>query len=432
MKATVFFIPLLLVVMYAAASCSTQPSRSSVDEVWQAYDAFNAAYLDSVKYIYKNTNRDSAATDRWHGAAAIWCQPMYVDMAMNAASLAARTGDKAGEKRYKELAKKLLEGNIGHYTGFDFDDGNTNTGWFIYDDIQWWTITLARAAKFFDEERYRAFAAKSFARVWYGSPRVGDTGSYADPSTGLGGGMFWQWQPLDNPNRNAAGDGKMSCINFPTVVAALSLYEISDSDSADPDPLTWINDYGRFVRPAYESKQRYLEMAQEIYDWSVANLTDTVTGMVHDHRHGDRTGGHPLLYNQGTYIGASVMMSKLTGDKKYLDNAVKAADYCLEELSGEHGMLPWAHNPENPYDQGSLEQGIYPAIWAQYMRMLVDESGMRKYEDFIDSNIKAGWANRDIATGLCDGESWKMTPVDSIIGSYAASSIPALMLLFTD
>ncbi len=433
MKQTVLTIAALFAVISVFSSCSRVSADNQVADTWRAYDAFNAVYLDSAKYIYKNTNRDTAATDRWNGAAAIWCQPMYVDMAMNAASLAGRVGDKNREAEYRELARNLLEGNIRHYAGFDFDDGNITTGWFIYDDIQWWTITLARAAKFFDNERYRRLAEQSFARVWYGSPRVGDTGSYADPTKDLGGGMFWQWQPLENPNKNASGDGKMSCINFPTVVAALSLYDVvPDRQTADPDPLKWTNGYGEFTRPAYESKERYLDMAREIYDWSVANLTDTVTGMVHDHRHGDRTGGHPLLYNQGTYIGASAMMYKITGDSKYLDNAVKSADYCIAELSKEHGMLPWAHNPDKPYDQGSMEQGVYPAIWAQYMYMLVNDCEQPQYKEFIDANIKAGYGNRDMATGLCDGESWKATPADTLIGSYAASSIPSLMLLFAD
>ena len=41
--------------------------------------------------------------------------------------------------------------------------------------------------------------------------KVGDTGSYDEED----GGMFWQWQPIRNPNPNKPGDGKMACINFP-------------------------------------------------------------------------------------------------------------------------------------------------------------------------------------------------------------------------
>ncbi len=432
MRNSFFIIALLFLV-----GCNTKEKAvdSNMADVWEAYDAFNRVYLDSAKYIYKNTNRDSAAIDRWKGAAAIWCQPMFVDMAMNASLLAEKTNDDVRARQYKQLAKNLLEGNIKHYSGFDFDNGNINTGWFIYDDIQWWTITLARAAKFFDDDRYRELAEKSFARVWYGSPTVGDTGSYADPDKQLGGGMFWQWQPLDTPNPNGPGDGKMSCINFPTVVAAMLLHELApESRVADPEPESWTNSYREFQRPRYETKQRYLDMAKEIYDWSVANLTDSTSGKVHDHRHGERVGGRPLIYNQGTFIGSSVMLYNATGNPRYLDLARKGADYSIDSMSVAGGYLPWAHNPNSPYDQGSLEQGIYPAIWAQYVSMLADAEGKdeNRYLDFVRRNISQGWENRDSVTLICDGVAWEATAADTLIGCYAASSTPSLMLLFTD
>lgn len=438
-----FIIPALLAALLVTPSCKS--SKSSVPAtvvaveaedalapatVWKAYDAFNRVYLDTDRYIYRNTNRDKAARDRWHGAAAIWCQPMYVDMALNAVELARKQGDKQREKQYAELLDRLLEGNIRHYLNFDFDNNDTNLGWFIYDDIQWWTITMARAYLATGNERYRQLAEQSFARVWYGSPVVGDTGSYADPAKGLNGGMFWQWQPLEGPKRNEAGDGKMSCINFPTVVAAMLLYQAAPADrAADPAPIEWINKYGEFSRPRYETKERYLEMAKEIYDWSVKNLSNPgEPGMIHDSSHGGRAGGHPLIYNQGTFIGAGALLYLATGDERYLNDAKAGADYSINTMSAEHGLLPWAHNQRKPYDQGSLEQGIYPAIWAQYMKLLIDDCGQRQYLPFLVKNVESGWSNRN-KNDICDGESWAPAPDHALIGSYAASSVPSLMLV---
>lgn len=152
------------------------------------------------------------------------------------------------------------------------------------------------------------------------------------------------------------------------------------------------------------------------------------TGMIVDNCHGDSRGGRPLLYNQGTFIGAASLLYKATGNSTYLDNAKAGADYSINVLS-ESGYLPWAHNPNKPYDQGSLEQGIYPAIWAQYMDILVNECGNEQYREFIEKNIKAGLQNRN-SSGICDGELGLPTPDGQLIGSYAASSLPALMLLF--
>ncbi len=423
-------ILLVLLPLTAAAGKNAVDAKTA----FKAYDAFNKVYLDVDRNIYRNTDRDKAAIGRDRGAAAIWCQPMFVDMAINAADLAQRAGDSKRQKKYSALVDSLLAGNIRHYAGFDFDDNDLDHGWFIYDDIQWWTITLLRAYQATGNEAYREFAEKSFARVWYGSPRVGDTGSYADPAANLGGGMFWQWQPIDRPAPNRAGDGKMSCINFPTVVAAILLYECAPADrTADLSPEEWTNSHGTFRRPAYETRERYLEMAREIYDWSVANLEDPATpGRIADHSHNGNMSGHPLLYNQGTFIGASALLYLATGDDKYLRNAIEGADYSINVMSAEHGMLPWAHNHRKPYDQGSLEQGIYPAIWAQYMKILTDRCGQPQYRDFIVRNASEGWKNRDRQRNIADGESWKATPSDSLVGSYSASTVPSMMLLFAE
>lgn len=53
-------------------------------DVWAAYEGFNRTLLDSDKYIYKTNSSYPSAVDRGNGVAAIWCQPIYWDMAMNA------------------------------------------------------------------------------------------------------------------------------------------------------------------------------------------------------------------------------------------------------------------------------------------------------------------------------------------------------------
>ena len=87
---------------------------------------------------------------------------------------------------------KIFEGYKAQYCGFDFDDNNENTGWFIYDDIMWRTISLARAYELFGNEEYLQLSEESFKRVWFGSEKVGDTGSYDAENSG----MFWCWAPF--------------------------------------------------------------------------------------------------------------------------------------------------------------------------------------------------------------------------------------------
>jgi len=62
-------------------------------DVWAAYEGFNNVMLDKDKYIYRTNSSFARAEDRWNGAAAIWCQPIFWDMAMNAYKLAERKND---------------------------------------------------------------------------------------------------------------------------------------------------------------------------------------------------------------------------------------------------------------------------------------------------------------------------------------------------
>ncbi len=305
------------------------------EDVWAAYEGFNNTLLDSNKYIYKTNSSYPSAVDRGNGAAAIWCQPIYWDMAMNAYKLAKAQKDRKKTSYYKTLCEKIFAGNKAQYCQFDFDDNNENTGWFIYDDIMWWTISLARGYELFGVDEYLKLSEASFKRVWYGSEKVGDTGSYDKEN----GGMFWQWQPIQNPKPNKFGDGKMACINFP----------------------------------------------------------------------------------QATFIGASILLYKATGEKRYLDNAILAADYTVKDMSAEHKVLPF---------EGGIEQGIYTAIFAEYMAWLVYDCGQTQYLPFLKRTIKTGWANRDKTRNVCGGEYYKKLPEGAEIDSYSASGIPALMLLF--
>lgn len=115
------------------------------------------------------------------------------------------------------------------------------------------------------------------------------------------------------------------------------------------------------------------------------------------------------------------MLYKATGEKTYLDNAILGADYTMNTMSGTYDLLPF---------ESGVEQGIYTAIFAEYMAMLVNDCGQTQYVPFLKRNINYGWANRDQTRNLCGGEYHKAQIEGATIDSYSASGIPALMLLF--
>ena len=404
MRRTLLTLALLASVLTAFAQTYTN------EDEWQAYEDFNNVFLDTQKNIYRDHSERQNAVDRWNGAAAIWCQAIFFDMALNAYRRADKEGDTARKAKYRLLFQRIYAGEKAQYVDFDFDNCNTNTGWFVYDDIMWWTCALARAYETFRTSAYLTYAEKSFCRVWYGSDKVGDDGSYADPARGLGGGMFWEWQPIDKPKAHQNGDFRSACINFPTVIAACTLYNnVPDGRSAPTA-----------ARPARQTREWYLEKAKEIYNWATSTLVQN--GRVADGIHGGGPEFTDHLYNQATFIGASCMLYQITGETKYKTQAIAGADYVFRNMTSSLYL---------PLERG-VEQGIYGAIFAQYLPMLIYDMGQTRYLTYVKRNIQRAWDTRDTVRGIHDGDFQSRTVVasDAKVESYNASALPALMLMF--
>ena len=343
------------------------------EEMLQAYDAFHARLFDPVRKIYW---RDSGGGDK---VGAIWTQAIYWDMAMNA-------WQKSGQERYRKRFEDIYEGNYRYYDRFNWDNEQV---WFIYDDIMWWVISLARAYQLTGAERYLEASESGFRRVWSGSSVVGDRGSYDSER----GGMSWAWKNVGDPYV-----GKMACINYPTVIGAMCLYEATGDTT-------------------------YYARAREIYTWARRNLFDPEGGQVADSKHGN---GKPAwkshLYNQATCIGAAVMLYEQTGDQTFLDDARRAADYVYGHMLQADEVLP--------FEDGE-EQGVYHAIFAQYISMLGRQPGCDGYLEVIRQNIRLGWGNRNRRSDLTDKDFRVPTPPGPV-RCYDASGIPAYMLAYPE
>lgn len=381
-------------------------------DTWIAYDAFNERLFDKQTRIYKvNTDTKDGANSK-STVGAIWTQAIYWDMTINAYERAVAEKDAEKQAKYKALTDQMYQGAGDYYVKFDWHNQDSQKGWFIYDDIMWWTISFARAYGTFKTPAYLTLADESFCRVWHGSYKLKDRGSYDK----VNGGMYWNWNP-NNPADNS-DKGKMSCINFPTVVAAMHLYNNIDPADAKykTDDLTGFN--GNPAYPRWHSRDNYLKNAKEIYDWGVNNLFDKRTGNVADSRHENSVSWSATMYNQATFIGASCMLYKLTKEQAYLDNANAAANYAMNVMSAPTYIFPF---------RTGEEQGIYTAIFAQYMKMLVYDCGQTQYLKWVQRTIDYGWSKRDERN--LTGKDYTKAP-GTTVSCYDASGIPALMVLF--
>ena len=177
------------------------------------------------------------------------------------------------------------------------------------------------------------------------------------------------------------------------------------------------------ARPARQTKEWYLEKAKEIYAWADATLVSN--GRVADGIHGGGAEFTDHLYNQATYIGASCLLYQLTHEISYLTKAKKGADYVIGSMTSGSVLK---------YETG-YEQGIYAAIYAQYIKLLIYDCDLssallKKYLMPIQRNIQKAYTNMDPTRGIQMGNFAKATTADDVVESYGASGMPALMLMF--
>ncbi|MEC5143397.1 glycoside hydrolase family 76 protein [Chitinophaga sp. 212800010-3] len=319
-----------------------------------AYNSFNGYFYSTAdKLYYVNTEKKDIG--------AIWTQAIYWDMAMNVYK---RTKDAADLQRVRDIFE-------GGYNRYDKYNWNNTKEWFIYDDMMWWVISLARGYQLTGTKEYLDLSVSGFKRVWDGS---------FDPD---GGGMFWDFNH----------SGKNACINFPTVIAAMTLYKITGDGT-------------------------YLQNAKDIFAWGADNLYDKTTGRVADNNVRGNKGWSDYTYNQGTFIGAAVALYKATGTAAYLDMANQAAVYTQKSMSDANGILP----AEGDWN----EQGVLKAIFGQYIMQLISEGNQTQFLPWIQKNINAAWGNRDVTRGLTY-RNYKIPCATGTLQSYEASSAVYMM-----
>jgi predicted alpha-1,6-mannanase (GH76 family) len=333
---------------------TTASQNFTTSDATLAYTAFNAVFYNtSAKLYYSATTGNNLA--------AIWTQAIYWDMAMDVYQ---RTNDQAQLTRINDI----YQGGYNQYDGYNW---NNTTTWFIYDDMMWWVGALTRANQITGNQAYLQKAVDGFNRVWAGSYDSVD------------GGMFWDFQH----------SGKNACINYPTVIAAMRLYKITGDGS-------------------------YLTKAKSIYAWAHANLFDAGSGRVADHKIGNSPAGYEdYTYNQGTAIGAAVMLYKTTNDAAYLTDAKLAADYTVNNMCN-NGILP----AEGDFN----EQGVLKAIFAENIMQLINDAGQSQYLPWIQKNVNLGWQNRDASRNLTY-RNYSVSCPTGDIQSYEASSIVTFM-----
>jgi len=229
------------------------------------------------------------------------------------------------------------------YSGVQVGNGGSFLNYF-YDDMEWNALALLRTYNVTKDEKFKTAAIT----VW------------KDIQTGWningGGGISWT---------KGAPESKNACSNGPACILAARLFQ-QFGDTLDK---VW---------------------AEKIYDWEKSTLYIPSTGGIND-SFNSKTGTlstYVSTYNQGTFLGSALELYKITGEKTYLNDAIKAANYTINKLTSNRIL-----NTE-----GSGDLALFKGIFIRYFTELIQSPGLDsatkdRFVLFLKFNANKLWYN---------------------------------------
>ncbi|MBK1884200.1 hypothetical protein JIN85_17405 [Luteolibacter pohnpeiensis] len=293
--------------------------------------AFEAGDADTIYNAYVSAFLGGSTRNGYFkentdgGHAWFWGQANMMEMVSDAY-------DRTGSTAQKNLLSGLCAGfNSYHGTDWSWNEYN--------DDIMWACIVFSKAYLASGNTSYKQQVISNFDKVWQ-----------RGWSDDLGGGMWWR---TDNQSKNA-------CDNCPAAIVACLLYEITGDES-------------------------YLDKAKMLMAWMNANLV-TSEGAVNDHMNlSGEVVGWLFSYNQGTYVGASNYLYKLTGDQTYLNDALKATRFMRDHLCDANGIFP-------NHGTGGGDGSGFNGVGIRWITKFVHDQGLwSEFYPWLKANADAAW-----------------------------------------
>jgi len=275
------------------------------------------------------------------------------------------------------------------YEGVPVKNGNTFLNPFL-DDMEWNALAMLRAYHILDDEKFLDVVHLLWSDIITGWTDV------------AGGGIMWA---RHTPNFKAATS------NAPASILSSRLYRLTDDET-------------------------YLEWAERIYEWQRSTVVNTGTGAVYDGvtvENGQENVNTDWIftYNQGTFIGSALELYGIHGERRYLDDAIRTADYTLNNLTDSNTQLL--------RDEGGGDGGLFKGIFVRYFTLLILEDDLpentrNRYSRFLEHNAKNLWENGTNKNDILFDSFWNRMPghneeIDLTIQLSGAMLIEAAALL---
>ena len=369
---------IVFAALLAALSCltaySSQPTAHSSQPNWQQMaDGMTNALIKRFwgaefpgykKRYYFNYGSDLSNMTTEH----YWPQAHAMDVIVDAYM---RTGD----KKYLDMYPLWWKGA----PKFNFAGRKEDAWWNPFvDDMEWMVLAQIRMYESTSEKKYLKKAMQMYNDwIW---PQWGP-----EDEAPWYGGITWKTDVEKSKN---------ACSNGPAAIIAARLY----------------NFYDVAGMKGKKPREEYLKEAKKIYHWLKSTLLQP-SGAVADNmaRNGEINRKWIFTYNQGTFLGAAHELYKITGDKQYLADAVKAAEYVMDHMSGNRGVLGNATEGDG---------GLFHGIFFRYFVKLINDETLdtdtrRKFHAYL-THLATVMAEHGVNknTMLYGGRWWK-APADN-------------------
>lgn len=369
---------IVFVALLAALSCltaqSSQLAAQSSHPNWQQMaDGMTNALIKRFwgaefpgykKRYYFNYGSDLSNMTTEH----YWPQAHAMDVIVDAYM---RTGDKQYLAMYPLWWKGAPKFNFA---------GRKEDAWWnpFVDDMEWMVLTQIRMYESTSDKKYLKKAMQMYDDwIWTQWGPEDEAPWY--------GGITWKTDVEKSKN---------ACSNGPAAIIAARLYNFYDVAGMKGE----------------KPREQYLAEAKKIYHWLKSTLFQE-SGAVADNmaRNGEINRKWIFTYNQGTFLGAAHELYKITGDKQYLADAVKAAEYVMDHMSGNRGVLGNATEGDG---------GLFHGIFFRYFVKLINDETLdtatrRKFHAYL-THLATVMAEHGVNknTMLYGGRWWK-APADN-------------------
>jgi len=282
-----------------ATAAGTSPSATDADRARSAYAGMQNHFYLPQAALYRG-NYPPQPNDRTYSYHWPFSQAMAATLDVAALS---GTDQSAVSARLTGLAAYWNGGaGLPAYDSYVVADGGGDR---FYDDNAWSGLDLLRVyqATGSADALNRAEQVFTYARSGWATTQV------CSGSAGTGG-IFWRQQPANPPllDRNTVSTA-------PNAELGLALYLATKN--TDPNAAT-----------------TYLKPSSQMYDWVNSHLRDPADGLYWDHVYVATDGSCAVeqtkwSYNQGTMIGAGLLLYEATGQLAYLTYAEQTAAAAL-------------------------------------------------------------------------------------------------------